>query len=402
MAETLVKVETVSKKFCKDLKKSMLYGIHEIGQSLLGISPNTIKLRPKEFWAVNNVSFELKRGECMGLIGPNGSGKSTLLKILNGIISPDKGRVEIGGRVGALIEVGAGFHPMLTGRENIYINGAIIGFSKRQIDRKFDAIVHFADMEDFIDTPVKHYSSGMYVRLGFAIAAQMDPDVLLIDEVLSVGDIGFRAKCFNTINKIMNNAAVIFVSHNLPEVSRICSSVSVLHKGEKIFQGKEVDAGIDSYLSSFTPKEAIISESKNVYIHLITVASGNKKNIETINYLDNLTLYFEVTIDSSIKFPVLYINIANQSLQTVAQCSSSYNKFKFRNSGKRSVVTANLGSMNLNPGIYNLSLGILDDGHGEVLARHMNFKTFKVTGDFLGYAPMQINGKWSVDQIIKE
>jgi lipopolysaccharide transport system ATP-binding protein len=399
MAETLVKVQNVSKKFCKDLKLSMLYGVHEIAQTMIGISPSTMKLRPKEFWAVDDVSFELKRGECMGLIGPNGSGKSTLLKILNGIILPDKGRVEIGGRVGALIEVGAGFHPMLTGRENIYINGAILGFSKRQIDRRFDAIVDFADMEDFIDTPVKQYSSGMYVRLGFAIAAQMDPDVLLIDEVLAVGDIGFRAKCFNTINKIINNAQVIFVSHNLPEVSRICSSISVLKKGKKIFQGKEVGAGIDSYLSFFTPKKTIISGSKNAKIHLITIASGNKKDIETINYLDNLALHFDVTIDESVKFPVLYVNIASQSLQTVAQCSSSYNKFKLRNNGKRSIVTANLGSMNLNPGIYNLSVGILEDGHGEVLARHMNFKTFKVTGDFLGYAPMQINGKWSVNQI---
>jgi lipopolysaccharide transport system ATP-binding protein len=192
--EVLVKVEGVSKKFCRDLKRSLWYGVKDISSELFGAKKNG-QLRPKEFWAVDDVSFELRRGECLGLIGHNGAGKSTLLKMLNGLIKPDKGTITMHGRIGALIELGSGFNPILTGRENIYNNGSVLGFSRKEIDAKFDSIVEFAELSEFIDTPVQNYSSGMKVRLGFAVAAQMEPDVLLIDEVLAVGDIGFSFKC---------------------------------------------------------------------------------------------------------------------------------------------------------------------------------------------------------------
>ena len=163
---------------------------------------------------LKGISFKVKKGETLGIIGPNGSGKSTLLKILNGIFPPDKGTIKIRGKVGALIEVGAGFHPMLTGRENIYINGTILGMSKKEIDEKFDKIVDFADIGDFLDVPVKNYSSGMYVRLGFSIAVCCQPEILLIDEVLSVGDISFRKKCLQKIIDLKKNKeiSIIFVS----------------------------------------------------------------------------------------------------------------------------------------------------------------------------------------------
>ena len=178
--DVVIKVENVSKKYCKSLKHSMLYGMSDIGRNVLGLKSRSERLRDNEFWALDDISFEVKRGETLGLIGPNGSGKTTLLKMLNGIFWPDKGKITIKGKVGALIAVGAGFHPLLTGRENIYINAAILGMSKREIDKKFDAIVDFADIGDFLDSPVKHYSSGMYVRLGFAVAVHCDPDILLV------------------------------------------------------------------------------------------------------------------------------------------------------------------------------------------------------------------------------
>ena len=175
-----IRVNHVSKKFCRYLRKSMRYGMQDIGGNLLGMSTKPDMLRKDEFWAVDDVSFELHRGETLGIIGPNGSGKSTIFKMLNGIYMPDKGKIEIYGRVGALIEIGAGFHPMLTGRENIYVNAAIRGMTKEEVDEKFDDIIEFADIGDFIDTPVKHYSSGMFVRLGFAVAVHCEPGVLLI------------------------------------------------------------------------------------------------------------------------------------------------------------------------------------------------------------------------------
>jgi homopolymeric O-antigen transport system ATP-binding protein len=244
--DVLIKVENVSKKFCRSLKRSMLYGMEDISRDLLHLPNTSDKLRKDEFWAVDDVSFEVKRGECLGIIGRNGAGKSTLLKMLNGIILPDKGKITIKGKVGALIEVGAGFHPMLTGRENIYVNGAILGMSKREIDKKFDEIVAFAELEEFIDMPVKHYSSGMYVRLGFSIAVQIKPDILILDEILAVGDAGFRHKCYHQINKVMKDAAVIMVSHSMDYIGHATSKVLMMTRGKSQGFNNPMD-GIAAY-----------------------------------------------------------------------------------------------------------------------------------------------------------
>ncbi|MFA5422311.1 MAG: ABC transporter ATP-binding protein [Phycisphaerae bacterium] len=240
--DVVVKVEGISKKFCRSLNRSMWYGASDIIRDGLCIH-NPVKLRKEEFWAVNDVSFELRRGEAMGIIGPNGSGKSTILKILNGIILPDTGKVSVRGRIGALISLGAGFHPQLTGRENIFINGAILGMSKREIDRNFDAIVDFSGLEEFLDMPVKHYSSGMFVRLAFSVAAHLDPDILLVDEVLAVGDVGFRAKSHGAIRQLrQKGASIILISHNLPAVYETCERTLVLWKGETRFEGETAQA----------------------------------------------------------------------------------------------------------------------------------------------------------------
>ena len=399
MSDVLIKVENVSKKFCRDLKKSLWYGVKDVAGELVGRGSSKEALRPGEFWSVDDLSFELKRGECLGLIGPNGAGKSTLLKMLNGLIKPDRGQITIRGRVGALIELGTGFNPILTGRENIYVNGAVLGFTREEIDRKFDAIVEFAEMGEFIDAPVQNYSSGMKVRLGFAVAAQMEPDVLLIDEVLAVGDTGFRAKCFNSINKMLKNAAVIFVSHSMPEVNRICNDICVLNKGTIAFKDKNVPKGIDIYYSAFESEKELVAGSGKAKIHSVILESKGCMDVESINYLDELIFNFEVTIDSSIRNPCIGITFLNQALQIVAQCHSYYNKFEFVNSGKKMKIRLDLGAINLNPGLYNLAMGIQAENVGEVLIRHFNFKTLKVKGDFFGHAPTQFNGSWSFKEI---
>ena len=213
--EIVLSAKKVSKKFCKKLRRSMAYGLTDLTKNLFGIKPDSSGLRKEEFWALNEIDFELRRGEVLGLIGVNGSGKTTLLRLLSGIFPPDKGEIMIKGRVGALIALGAGFHPYFSGRENIYLNGAILGISRGELDAQFDKIVEFSEIGDFIDAPVATYSSGMRVRLGFSVAIAMKPDVLLIDEVLAVGDLGFKVKCLNEINELMKNAAVIFVSHSM-------------------------------------------------------------------------------------------------------------------------------------------------------------------------------------------
>ena len=246
--KTTVLVQEVSKKFSRSLKHSIAYGMADITRNVVGLRSPSEDLRPREFWALDDVSFELHRGEILGLIGPNGSGKSTTLKLLNGIFMPDRGRIHIHGRVGALIDVGVGFHPMLTGRENIFVSGAILGLSKREIDWKLDEIIAFSEIEDFIDTPVRFYSSGMYVRLGFSVAIHLDPDVLLIDEVLSVGDMAFGRKCFQRMTEILNSGiTVVFVSHAIRHVERICQKALLLHHGKVRSYGPAYEVSKEYY-----------------------------------------------------------------------------------------------------------------------------------------------------------
>jgi lipopolysaccharide transport system ATP-binding protein len=236
--DVVINVEGASKKFCRNLRRSMYYGAFDVMRSMVGLCSKTEVLRPDEFWAVDHVSFSLRRGETVGLIGANGSGKSTLLRLLNGIYQPDTGRIEIRGRVGGLIALGAGFHPLMSGRENIYLNGTILGMTRRSIQAKFDEIVDFADIGDFLDAPVKTYSSGMHLRLGFAVAILSEPDILLVDEVLAVGDAGFQKKCFETILRLVRNGtAMVFVSHSMPAVERLCAKGLLLTHGRQIFLG---------------------------------------------------------------------------------------------------------------------------------------------------------------------
>jgi lipopolysaccharide transport system ATP-binding protein len=212
------------------------------------LSPNA-KPTHETFWALRNISFDVKRGEVLGIIGSNGAGKSTLLKILNRITEPTTGGVDVYGRIGALLEVGTGFHPELTGRENIFLNGAILGMTRAEIKRKFDEIVAFAEIDRFLDTPVKRYSSGMYVRLAFAVAAHLDPEILLIDEVLAVGDADFQKKCLAKMEDVAaeEGRTVIFVSHNMDAVCRLCSRCILLRQGEIAKSGDTSDA-VAAYL----------------------------------------------------------------------------------------------------------------------------------------------------------
>lgn len=235
--DVLIKAERVSKKFCRSLKRSLWYGVRDMAREVVGGDSCHDVLRRDEFWAVDDVSFELRRGECLGLIGHNGAGKTTLLRMLNGLIKPDRGRIEMRGRIGALIALGAGFNPLLSGRENVYVNAALLSLSKQEVDDKLDEIIDFAEIRDFIDAPVQMYSSGMAVRLGFAVATALQPDVLLVDEVLAVGDTGFRVRCYNRIKDILPHTAVILVSHSMYDIARTCTRVLFVHSGRPSYLG---------------------------------------------------------------------------------------------------------------------------------------------------------------------
>jgi lipopolysaccharide transport system ATP-binding protein len=247
--DTLIQVENLSKKFCYNLKRSMIYAASDSLRGFVRVKPETSVLRKEEFLALDNLSFSLKRGEKLGIIGLNGSGKSTLLRVLTGIFPPDSGKVTVSGSVGALIAVGAGFHPHMTGRENIYLNGTILGMSREEIDTHIDSIISFAELGDFMGAPVSTYSSGMRVRLGFSIAVHVQPEILILDEVLSVGDESFKLKSMTKLMELTNNCGTIFVSHSMRDMYRLCDRVMWLDKGKIIMLGSPGEV-INKYLSS--------------------------------------------------------------------------------------------------------------------------------------------------------
>jgi lipopolysaccharide transport system ATP-binding protein len=244
MSDTVIRVDNLSKKYIlgqqkegsssyKSLRESMSDGVKSLGAKLLKPgSKGDLNPSDQEFWALKDISFEIKQGDRVGFIGRNGAGKSTLLKVLSRITEPTSGSIRIKGRVASLLEVGTGFHPELTGRENIFLNGAILGMGKVEIQRKFDEIVAFAEVEKFLDTPVKRYSSGMYVRLAFAVAAHLEPEILIVDEVLAVGDATFQKKCLGKMEDVgKEGRTVLFVSHNMQAIRRLCSKAVYLERG---------------------------------------------------------------------------------------------------------------------------------------------------------------------------
>ena len=261
MSDVVIRLSNLAKQYrvgrrqnnSRNLREALTEGVASpIRRLFQGSKPKDDIARSDTFWALRDVSFEVKRGETVGIIGRNGAGKSTLLKILARITEPSEGEGEINGRIGSLLEVGTGFHPELTGRENIYLNGAILGMQRSEITRKFDEIVDFAEVDKFVDTPVKHYSSGMYLRLAFSVAAHLEPEILLVDEVLAVGDAAFQKKCLGKMQNVADNGrTVLFVSHNMAAVQALCRRGIYLSEG-RIACDATADEAVRSYVRGFT------------------------------------------------------------------------------------------------------------------------------------------------------
>lgn len=364
--DVLIKVEHLSKKYCRSLKYSMLYGVYDVARDMFSLDGHNEQLRKTEFWAIDDVSFEVKRGECLGIVGSNGAGKSTLLKMLNGVVLPDKGKVVIRGRVGALIELGAGFHPMLTGRENIYINGAILGLSKSDIERKFDEIVSFAELETFVDSPVKFYSSGMYVRLGFAVAVHLKPDVLLIDEVLAVGDDHFRSKCTHKIAQaISDGAALIFVSHNMNEIIRVCDKAMWLQTGRAVESGG-VASVTGAYLRHIDRQEIFEMEPQDS--ETITGArlrdfrmcdrEGTPKTCFRSG--EAMVVHFDYEKEPDIKALTFSFSVSLGDEKSYVSCHSPWTGFALNSNNRYGGVTLTIPQLLLSSGHYLVNVGIWD------------------------------------------
>jgi ABC-type polysaccharide/polyol phosphate transport system ATPase subunit len=298
--EVLVKVENVSKRFCRSFKLSLWYGLKELGSEIVGrrygvgnsfpATSSEVELRPDEFWAVKDISFELRRGECLGLIGANGAGKTSLLRMLNGLIRPDTGSIEVKGCVGALIALGSGFNPILSGRENVYIAGSIMGLSSSEINQCIDSIIEFAEIGEFIDAPVQSYSSGMSARLGFAVASSMNQDILLLDEILSVGDVAFRNKCYKRLFEMKEKGcSFIFVSHNTLSVRQMCDYAIYMEKGSLVYSGTASEC-LDRYL--LQDQINLNHSSQSIFTHSRSQEAAKCKTIHIKSLkVDNLVSF---------------------------------------------------------------------------------------------------------------
>ena len=311
----------------------------------------------EEFWALKNVSFEVKRGEIVGIIGRNGAGKSTLLKILSRITEPTSGRVELRGRVASLLEIGTGFHPELTGRENIFLNGAILGMRQREIRKKFDEIVAFAEIERFLDTPVKRYSSGMYVRLAFAVAAHLEPEILVVDEVLAVGDADFQKKCLGKMDEVSRSEGrtVLFVSHNLAAIADLAGRGIVLNSGSIVANGPVTDA-ISTYLSQDSNKAVYAAppraNSSQPHVKRVEVVTSAPDGIHEFG--KSMEVRFWISHAKPMSKGCFSFQIVNQFQHAVVHAWALYPDFRFGTEAGETLLTCKFPALKLNVGNYHI------------------------------------------------
>lgn len=402
--DVLVDCRHLGKRFCRDLKRSLFYGVQDIIHDFMGWQPaGTPKdappgsrpmLRPHEFWAVEDISFQVRRGQCLGLIGKNGAGKTTILKMLSGLIKPDHGQVELRGRVGGLIALGAGFNPLLTGRENVYVNGSILGMSRKQIEAKFDAIEAFADIGEFIDAPVQSYSSGMQVRLGFAVAAVVTkPDVLLLDEVLAVGDMGFTMKCLNAVREMAADSAVIFVSHNMQWISTFCTDVMVMRNGRVHTHTANIGQGIGAYMECFDTPVSVSGSGQAVVegasIHGPAAAGSALDGAVEIVQGESSEFHFEARVNSTFLPSELSLYVLDQGLSPVMCFPDIAHSWRPDTDGfHRGSFRIPLGRMELNAGRYSMIVLIQERATGKYLARVQGLAPFSVRAQTVHWAPV--------------
>jgi len=367
--ESVITVDCLGKKFCKDLKRSMFYGLQDIGSDLLDRAGQRSTLRKEEFWALQDIRFAIRPGECVGIIGANGSGKSTLLKLISGIFIPDTGEIRVRGRVGSLIEVGTGFHPLLSGRENIYLKAAILGLPEAEIERRFQAIVDFAGIGEFLDMPVRHYSSGMYCRLGFSVSVFCDIDILIVDEALAVGDASFRMKCLNRINELKQaGKTILFVSHAELSVKHVADRCILLDHGRVVCDGHPNEAynayneligaaqGSEIDDCALRPHTVL---SRSVDIQALSISGYDCNRARTGEALDIILDY-----RATETFDRVYLNLRLWDLQgtLVSVIDSRRSGFYFDINHRAGQVAIRIPQLNLLPGQYRIAGGLLRNG----------------------------------------
>lgn len=363
---SIIQVEGLSKSFViSHIEKERYTALRDVmakkARSLLSFGAAREEVTQEEFWALKDINFSINQGDRVGIIGRNGAGKSTLLKILSRITEPTKGRITIRGRIASLLEVGTGFHPELTGRENIYLNGAILGMTRSEISRKFDEIVAFSEVERFLDTPVKRYSSGMYVRLAFAVAAHLEPEILIVDEVLAVGDAQFQKKCLGKMEDISNSSGrtILFVSHNMNVVKTLCNTGILLSQG-RISDVGSISGLVDKYLEGSSGAVQAYSHKTggtSLRIHDVVINGSKQARAKVLSRLDVRVTFRTREYSGDAEFFVLIYNMEGICVQGLFQADA--NMFFHIGSESEQSVSVSLDNV-LTPGKYFVSVGAFD------------------------------------------
>lgn len=395
--------EVVAKKATEFGKRFLHPFISSSGLPLLG-APNS-----EEFWALNNASFEIKQGERVGIIGRNGAGKSTLLKILSRITEPTSGRIKIRGQIASLLEVGTGFHPELTGRENIFLNGAILGMNRREIRKKFDEIIAFAEVEQFLDTPVKRYSSGMYVRLAFAVAAHLEPEILVVDEVLAVGDAQFQKKCLGKMKEVgAEGRTILFVSHDMGKIANLCSRCLLMEKGALAVDG-DTGSVIEQYLSSSLSAGVISLTSKKedkdlCGLHQILEVStrSHDGNIKS-NFVFGEQVVFSIKVRGPVGSKItMGLTIRNTEGNAILHLNSCDELENIPMKYSEQLITVGFKNI-LNDGKYFLTL-FLADSYKLLIERIENCISFDVSSinefENRNYGCVRVKSHWSHHELL--
>ncbi|MFL5941902.1 MAG: ABC transporter ATP-binding protein [Gaiellaceae bacterium] len=370
-----VEVSQVSKRYCRSLKRSLWYGIRDIGNEISGRGQHADHLRPSEFWALEDVSFAVERGESLGLVGHNGAGKTTLLKLINGLVKPSAGMIRVRGSVRALIALGAGFNPVLTGRENIRVASAVLGFSEQETRDQYDAIIDFSELEEFIDTPVQSYSSGMVARLGFAVAVHTRPDILLVDEVLAVGDLSFAMKCYQKIGSFRaEGGAILLVSHNPYAIRRNCDRVLWLEHG-RVREIGDVNAICDAYEVEMA-QDAAPSLQQQVSDGTIRVVQVDSP--AEILSGEGVSIRVVLECDRRIVSPIVQVSFTDASGQHVVVNDSLNDRVDVALERGTNVFELDYPTLPLRPGVYTFNVAVSEESMTNLRLMDLGVGRFEV------------------------
>lgn len=394
--DVLVSVTGVRKKFSVHLKQSMWYGLQDLLRTALGFRSASQDLRDKEFEAIHQFSFALKRGDILGILGVNGAGKTTLLRLISGIYMPDAGEIEVNGKVVSLYAATLGMHPMFTGRENVYVRAAMYGLSKEETTKRMNSIISYAELENFIDAPLGIYSSGMRARLGFAIAAHADADVIIIDEGLAVGDLAFRAKAFKTLRELSSRAAILIVSHSINQIAQLANRILVMDKGNKLYETTDVQQGIDYYIRTCIQTSITSINDTSILSASRVYADGALADDKLhLQYGDALNIELDLNTSLSLEHCTLEAELVNSHQKTVAVIHSDTADFRIEGSGKQTV-HIRIPHIELKSDRYTVHVSIRQRGDNLPLLVARHIQSFSVQAKAHTNEWVQLNAQWNI------